>query len=138
LNFPLDRDDIYWRRLALSFLGVENVKSLIRMFSVALVSGATLVSLASDGYAQQSRKSYCRKVARQYADEAGAGSTVGGAAGGALLGAGVGALLGGRGGVGVGAAVGAGAGAMGGAAQGSAQWNRVYWDRYNDCLAGAD
>jgi uncharacterized protein YcfJ len=111
------------------------MKNIFRAGASALLAASVLLALASDGFAQ-SRQGYCRHVARDYADQAGAGSTVGGAVGGALLGAGVGALLGGGHGAGTGALIGGGVGAVGGAANGSASWNQNYWGRYNDCMNG--
>ncbi len=112
------------------------MKKCLGAFALVFLSCGAFAASVGDGWAQETGKAYCRRVARQYANEAGAGSTVGGAVGGALLGAGVGALVGGRGAIGAGAAIGGGVGAMGGAAQGSAVWNRNYWGRYNDCMAG--
>ena len=115
--------------------GVCIMKTIIRASASALIGASLLLALASDGLAQ-SQQAYCRRVAKNYADQQGAGSTVGGAIGGALLGAGVGALIGGGHGAGTGALIGGGVGAVGGAANGSAQWNQNYWGRYNDCMAG--
>ncbi len=104
--------------------------------SAAVALGAGLVVSFLTIAQAASRKAHCDHVARDFANQQAAGSTVGGAVGGAILGAGIGALVGGGHSVGTGAAIGAGAGAVGGVANGSAQWNDAYWTRFNDCMNG--
>lgn len=104
--------------------------------TAAIVVGAALAVSFMTSAQAESRRAYCDRQARDYANQQVAGNTVGGAVGGALLGAGIGALVGGHRAVGTGAAIGAGAGAVGGAANGSAQWNDAYGWSFNNCMQG--
>lgn len=111
------------------------MKTVARNIAAIVVGAAMAASLTTSARAE-SRRHYCDRQARAYADQQVAGNTVGGAVGGALLGAGIGALVGGHHAVGTGAAIGAGAGAVGGAASGSAQWNDAYGWSFNNCMQG--
>ena len=102
----------------------------------AILAGAVVVGAFATTADAQSRRGYCDRVARDYANSQTAGNTVGGAVVGGLLGAGVGALVGGGRSVGTGAAIGAGAGAVGGVANGSAAWRDNYNSRYYSCMQG--
>ena len=104
--------------------------------AAAFLAGAVVIGALATSADAQSRRGYCDRVAREYANSQTAGNTVGGAVVGGLLGAGVGALVGGHHGVGTGAAIGAGAGAVGGAANGSAAWRENYNNRYYSCMQG--
>jgi uncharacterized protein YcfJ len=104
--------------------------------AAAFLAGAVVVGALATSADAQSRRGYCDRVARDYANSQTAGNTVGGAVVGGLLGAGVGALVGGGHAVGTGAAIGAGAGAVGGAANGSAAWRENYSNRYYSCMQG--
>ena len=111
------------------------MKSFARGAAAFLVGAVVIGALVTTADAQ-SRRGYCDRVARGYADSQTAGNTVGGAVVGGLLGAGVGALVGGGHAVGTGAAIGAGAGAVGGVANGSAAWRDNYNSRYYSCMQG--
>ncbi len=111
------------------------MKTVARNTAAIVVGAALAVSVMTSAEAE-SRRAYCDRQARDYANQQVAGNTVGGAVGGALLGAGIGALVGGHHAVGTGAAMGAGAGAVGGAANGSAQWNDAYGWSFNNCMQG--
>jgi uncharacterized protein YcfJ len=111
------------------------MKLIVRGAAAFLACAVVVGALATSADAQ-SRRGYCDRVARDYANSQTAGNTVGGAVVGGLLGAGVGALVGGGHAVGTGAAIGAGAGAVGGAANGSAAWRENYSNRYYSCMQG--
>ena len=111
------------------------MKSIARS-GVAIVAGVALIGAFVSSADAQSRRGYCDRVAREFANGQTTGNAVGGAVVGGLLGAGVGALVGGHHGVGTGAAIGAGAGALGGAANGSEEWRANYNDRYYSCMQG--
>ena len=102
--------------------------------TAAMLGAVALVLSLNAGAEAASRKAFCDRQAREFANNQVAGNAVGGAVGGALLGAGIGALVGGGHGAGTGAAIGAGAGVVGGGANGSAQWNQNYWGAFNDCM----
>ena len=102
--------------------------------AAATLSAVALVLSLNATAEAASRKAFCDRQAREFANNQVAGNAVGGAVGGALLGAGIGALVGGGHGAGTGAAIGAGAGVVGGGANGSAQWNQNYWGAFNDCM----
>jgi uncharacterized protein YcfJ len=102
--------------------------------AAAFLAGAVVVGALATSADAQSRRGYCDRVARDFANSQTAGNTVGGAVVGGLLGAGVGALVGGGHAVGTGAAI--GAGAVGGAANGSEAWRENYSNRYYSCMQG--
>ena len=111
------------------------MKSIARG-AAAFLAGAIVVSALATSADAQSRRGYCDRVAREFANGQATGNTVGGAVGGALLGAGLGAIIGGGHSIGTGAAIGAGAGAVGGVANGSAAWRDNYNSRYYSCMQG--
>ena len=104
--------------------------------AAAFLAGVVVVGALATSADAQSRRAYCDRQGREYANGQATGNTVGSAVVGGLLGAGVGALVGGHHGVGTGAAIGAGAGALGGAANGSEEWRANYNDRYYSCMQG--
>ncbi len=104
--------------------------------AAAFLAAAIVVGALATSADAETRRGYCDRVAREYANGQTAGNTVGGAVVGGLLGAGVGAIVGGGHSVGTGAAFGAVAGAVGGAANGSAAWRDNYDSRYYSCMQG--
>jgi hypothetical protein len=104
--------------------------------AAAVLAGVVVLGALATSADAQSRRAYCDRLAREYANGQATGNTVGGAVVGGLLGAGVGALVGGGHSVGTGAAIGAGVGAVGGVANGSAAWRQNYDSRYYSCMHG--
>jgi uncharacterized protein YcfJ len=73
--------------------GSETMKVIVRG-AAAFLAGVVVVGALATSADAQSRRGYCDRVARDYANSQTAGNTVGGAVVGGLLGAGVGALVG--------------------------------------------
>jgi len=111
------------------------MKSIARG-AAAFLAGAVVIGALATSANAETRRAYCDRVAREYANGQATGNTVGGAVVGGLLGAGVGAIVGGGRAVGTGAAVGAGVGAVGGAANGTAAWRQNYNSRFYSCMQG--
>ena len=103
-----------------------------KIFAAALVAVMASGPLAAESYA--AGKSYCREVARDYANhKAGAPQVVGGLVGGALAGGLIGAAIGGKKSVRTGLLVGGATGAVVGAGHANKKWDKYYWRKYNQC-----
>lgn len=103
-----------------------------KIFAAALVAVMASGTLATESNA--AGKSYCREVARDYANhKAGAPQVVGGLVGGAVAGGVIGALIGGKHAVRTGVLVGGATGAVVGAGHANKKWDKYYWKKYNQC-----
>lgn len=101
--------------------------------------GVAIAALAGTAGSAAAQQQYCDSVARDYANQNAGGNALGGAAVGGVLGAAGGALLGGiingNKGAGTGALIGGAGGAIVGGTQGGRQWQSLYDQVFNDCMA---
>ncbi|MCX5516029.1 BA14K family protein [Kaistia algarum] len=101
--------------------------------------GFGLAALAATTGTAAAQQSYCDGAAREYANQYAGGNALGGAAVGGAMGAVGGAILGGiingNRGAGTGALIGGAGGAIVGGTQGGRQWQSLYNQAFNDCMA---
>ena len=103
-----------------------------KVLATALVAILASGNLATQSYAAS--KSYCRAVARDYANhKAGAPQVVTGLVGGAIAGGLIGAAIGGKHAVRTGLIVGGATGAVAGGVTANKKWDKYYWRKYDEC-----